>query len=127
MICGDSFAPHPSTPPQVLGTSIHPIPRISPSSQSRLHWLSYFCSAVGDGCFPRHRVSRNGCSPASVLPPALESRGCDTAAKQQVVLPGLGREGSEFYILVIESNWTPFYPLPGIIPYVVGVGSRPPA
>lgn len=127
LIRGDAFAPHPSTPPQVLGTSSHPIPRISAGSQSRPHRQSYFCSTVGDGRFPRHRVSRNVCSPASVLPPAQECLSCDTAARQQGLLPGSGQEGSKFYTSVIPSNWTPFYPLPGIIPYVVGVGSQPPA
>lgn len=117
----------PHAPPQVSGTSSRPIPRISPGSRPRPRRQSCFCSAAGDGCFPRHGAPANACSPASALPPTQERPGWDTAAKEHGLLPGLGQEGSQFCTSIIPSNWTAFHPLPGIIPYVVGLASQPPA
>lgn len=111
LIRGDAFAPCPSTPSQgsLPAASQGCTDRAAPVQQWELA-ASPGTEYQGTGA-PQHQ----------------ECLGCDMAAKHQGLLPGLGQEGSKFYTLVIASNWTPFYPLPGIISYVVGVGSQPPA
>lgn len=124
LIRGDAFASHPSAG---LGHIQLPHPKDLSRQPAKALWTELLLFSSRSRLLPQARSTNERVLSSIRAASDAGVSGVGHSSKGARAPPRIRSGGVPvLYFSIQPSNGTPFYPLPGIIPYVVGPASQPP-